>query len=291
MKIKSLKPLWITLIVVLSFVLLAVVVGVLNATVGGGRWQIGWSSYRYDDTAFEVGGSTVYADSITAIDIDWVNGQVQTIVTDDAYLSISESCEEALSDTNTVRWKVESDGTFTVKFQKSGSYFGSAQKKQLIVRIPKRMLSSITRVTVNSVAAEVSMAGVSVPTLSVKSVSGTVYLTDCQAQTANLSTVSGNMAASGHFDTAEIATVSGAVVLDPAACPQSLKLSSVSGDFRIKLPESDSFRLTFATTSGSLTSDFDLWSEGGSKIFGEGAASMEISTISGDVALEKKTLG
>ena len=290
MKIKSLKPLWITLIVAVALVLLAVIVGVLNATVGGGRWKIGWSSYRYDDSNFEMGGATVYASAVTSIEIDWLNGRVEAVVTDDAYLSISEACEEAVSDVNTVRWSMGSDGKLTVKHRASGYYFGHAPEKVLTVRIPKKMLSGLERVTVLSESSNVLAEGLSAKELSVETVSGSVLLSDCTAQSLKLETVSGVATVTGSFTSIEAETVSGDITLHPTSLTGTVKLSSVSGDLRIGLAEDSSFRVSFDTTSGSLSSDFALRSDGDGKIFGDGAAHLEISTVSGDATIEKKAI-
>lgn len=289
MKIKSLKPLWIILIVAVALVLLAVLVGVLNATVGGGKWKIGWSSYRYDDGDFEVGGGTVYASAVNSIEIDWLNGRVETVVTDDAYLSISESCEEAVSDVNTVRWSMGSDGKLTVKHRASGYYFGHAPKKVLTVRIPKKMLSEMACITVKAESADVLADSLSAKEFCVETVSGSVLLSNCQAQALKLETVSGGATLTGSFDSLAVQTVSGDVSFHPTVLSGAVKYASTSGDFRIALAEDAAFRVIFDTTSGTLSSDFALQSDGDGKIFGNGSSRIEISTGSGDAFLEKKS--
>ena len=159
MKIKSLKPLWIVLIVLVSLLLLAVIVGVLNGTVGGGEWQIGWQSYRYESENASVGGGTVYA-TVTALDVDWIRGDVEVIVSDDdRYPSISErrSDGEPLSDAATLRWWV-SDGCLVIKCRDSGNYLSSSMpEKKLTVRIPREMMVSLVSLDVNSLRGNVSL--------------------------------------------------------------------------------------------------------------------------------------
>ena len=62
-----------------AFLLLAIVLGVLNALVGDGRWNFGWNDYRYDDEGYEVGEGTVPHTGITAIDLDWIDGGVEIV--------------------------------------------------------------------------------------------------------------------------------------------------------------------------------------------------------------------
>lgn len=158
MKIKSYKPLWIVLIVIASLLLLAVIVGVLNGTVGKGEWQIGIQSYRYESEDPNVGSGTVYAD-VTALDLDWICGDVEILISeDDRYVSVTEASEETLAEVAKLRWWVDSDGKLTVKSRKSGEYLApSMPKKKLTVRVPKDMIAAVSSLNVNASRGDVSM--------------------------------------------------------------------------------------------------------------------------------------
>lgn len=159
MKIKSLKPLWIVLIVAVSLVLLAVVAGVLNGTVGGGEWQIGLQTYRYESTEPSLGGGTVASD-ITALDVDWIRGDVEIIVSsDDRFPSVSERASdgEAISSNATLRWWVE-DGRLVIKCRASGNYLPTSMpEKKLTVRIPASMMADLASLRVASGKGSVSL--------------------------------------------------------------------------------------------------------------------------------------
>ena len=183
-----------------------------------------------------------------------------------------------------------SDGKLTVKHRASGYYFGHAPQKVLTVRIPKKMLSKLERVTVVSESANVLTEGSSAKNICVETVSGSVILSDCEAQALKLETVNGGATVTGTFGSIEAETVSGNITVRPTHLTEAVKLSSVRGEIRISLTEDSSFRVRFDTTSGSLTSDFALRSDGEGKVFGDGAIPIEVSTVSGDVTIEKRAI-
>ena len=134
MKPKTLKPLWICLIVVASLLLLAVIVGVLNGTVGKGEWQIGWQSYRYECVNPNVGSGTVYYRNIRSLEIDWICGDVELIVSDDdAYLSVTEIADQELSESAQTHWWMNEEGVLMIKSRKSGDYLASSMPKKKLI--------------------------------------------------------------------------------------------------------------------------------------------------------------
>ena len=178
MKKKWKTGLLITLIVIGVLVVAAVVIGVLNATVFDGSINFGWTDYRYDDKGYSVGEGTVYAEEITAIDVDWLDGNVQIVVCEDRYFSISEFSQESLTDAMRVHWSVSEDGkTLTVKCRESAWFLGSSAKKDLILRIPERLMGAITSLTVRAQESEINCSLSTVPaTLSLENEKGNVTL-------------------------------------------------------------------------------------------------------------------
>ena len=149
---RSKKILRVLLVAIGALLLLAIVLGVLNALVGDGEWSFGWTAYRYDDTGFEVGGSTVYTETLQNIDIDWVDGRVSVIACDDFCPSLTESSDTELTEDSRVRWLLSEDGkTLTVKYRKSSSFLGSEQNKQkdLVLRVPKRLFDQLRSLRIN----------------------------------------------------------------------------------------------------------------------------------------------
>ena len=173
------KPLLIILIALASLLLLAVLLGVLNATVGGGEWTFGWTDYRYDDGGYSVGSATVYAEGITALDVDWLDGTVEIVICQDYYPSVSERVSSDASESTQMRHRVSDDGkTLLIKHRAPSVFFGNGTEegKHLIVRIPERMLSQMQSLRIKAVSAEIVVDDIPFAEVVAESRSGDVTL-------------------------------------------------------------------------------------------------------------------
>ncbi|HEU5103242.1 MAG TPA: DUF4097 family beta strand repeat-containing protein [Roseiflexaceae bacterium] len=129
--------------------------------------------------------------------------------------------------------------------------------------------------TVNTTSGEVELDGVA-GALKVTSVSGDINLREAHDGRLEISTTSGEIQYEGDLARASANT-----------------LNSISGDVRLRLPESSGFRLDASTVSGDISSDFELregeqarWSLSG--VAGDGSATLTIGTTSGDIQIERR---
>jgi DUF4097 and DUF4098 domain-containing protein YvlB len=129
--------------------------------------------------------------------------------------------------------------------------------------------------TVNTTSGEVELDGVA-GALKVTSVSGDIKVREAHDGRLELSTTSGEIEYQGDLARASANTV-----------------NSISGDVRLRLPESSGFRLDASTVSGDISSEFDLregqqarWSLSG--VAGDGSATLTIGTTSGDIQVERQ---
>ena len=53
-----------------GLILGAILLGVLNGLVGKGEWNLGWTNYRYDDSAYHTGEGTIPAPALEKIELD-----------------------------------------------------------------------------------------------------------------------------------------------------------------------------------------------------------------------------
>ena len=135
------------------------------------------------------------------------------------------------------------------------------------------------------------------------------------AEKAALDSVSGDLELEGHFESLEISSVSGDVEftgdcganhikcssmsgdieVESGVLPLSMDLSSRSGDIAARIPDSGPFSVQCRTTSGDISSDFFagvIRTRRFSFSYGpddaqEGAPVYRLSTVSGDVSLER----
>ena len=157
----------------------AILLGIINGTVGKGEWNLGWTNYRYDDSAYKVGEGSIAAPNVESIDLDWIDGNVKVVLCQDAYISITESAPAELSENTRVHWCVSEDGkTLSIKYRASSSFFGANKdkNKDLILRIPEKLIGQINTLSINAVSSNVTVSDIIIDNIEVQTSSGNVNL-------------------------------------------------------------------------------------------------------------------
>ena len=248
------KPFLILLAVVSALVLLAIVLGILNALVGGGEWSFGWTDYRYDDSGYSVGSATVYAEGVTALDIDWIDETVEIVLCEDFYPSVSERVSADASESVQMRHRVSDDGSTLLVKHRAPSVFlgnGTEGEKHLTVRIPMRMLSQIQSLCIKTVSAEVVVNDLSLRRTVVKSESGDVSLR-------------------------------------LGALSEEISIEAERGDVTLLVSDAPSFSLVYRGDKNK-TPTLDVWCEriDGKYICGDGKAAISVDTKIGELKVKK----
>lgn len=205
----------------------------------------------------------------------------------------------------------------------------SMPQKQLTVKIPRSLCGQIENLTIEGVSAEVSLAelsgenfsvstvsggisanalraehlalntvsggiqisGSSAEKLKLGSVSGTVEGDGLAAEKARLSSVSGRVRAHANAESFEISSTSGKAELVVDQCPETARLSSISGKVSITLPENDGFTVSYKAVSGGFSSDFPLTGSMGKKkgkaVYKNGETRIDMHTTSGKMEVLK----
>ncbi|MBQ7346493.1 MAG: DUF4097 family beta strand repeat protein [Clostridia bacterium] len=272
-----------------ALILIAVVVGVLNALVADGKWNLGWNDYRYDESGYEIGEGSIPSETITRIELDWIDGEVEIISCQDTFISISESAENELPESAKVRWKVGTDGTLSIKYRKSSWFFGVGsgnRNKKLILRIPASYFEQLTAIDVDVESANVVVYDIFATDFEFESSSGSLGVKDCVFLRFSADTVSGKLLADGlTSNTVEAESVSGSVDMKFPVSPNGLDISTTSGKVTLRLPSDASFVMDWETVSGSLAYDLPLTQTGNRYTCGGGANAFDIETVSGDLTL------
>ena len=112
-------------------------------------------------------------------------------------------------------------------------------------------------------------------------------------------TSSGDVSLSGDICALKAASASGDLELDTQSFPQSLELSTKSGDCTVHIPDNDGFVLRYSTVSGELSSSFPLTAAGdvllhragraGEALYKDGGDGrmFVLCSVSGDIELRK----
>ena len=176
---KNKKIIKYTAFIIGGLVIGAILLGVLNGLVGKGEWNLGWTNYRYDDSAYQTGEGTIPAPAVESIDLDWIDGSVTVVICQDAYISVSESAPAELTEKTQLHWFVSEDGkTLSIKYRGSSSFFGTNKDKEkdLILRIPEKLIGQLQTLSINAVSSNVTVSHILVDNMDVKTASGNVTI-------------------------------------------------------------------------------------------------------------------
>lgn len=227
--------------------------------------------------------------SITALDIDWISGEAEILVTNDSDILVREQSERGIS-ASYAMVASEQGGVLTVRY--AADEFLSLPNlppKKLEVHLPRAVAENLTEVRLNSVSADFDVATLTVKeALIFDSVSGDLETDFITADSAEVNTVSGKIDLDGSFRQVTGSSTSGEIDLALRKCPDKIELTTVSGDVDLELPRNAGFTLDYSTVSGDLESDFPLTTErNGGHIYGDGSGSITIDTTSGDLKVEE----
>ncbi len=248
---KPKKLLTVSAIVLAALLVGAVLLGILNATVGGGSWSLGWTNYRYDDSAYEIGDGTVPAPAVETIRLDWLDGRVTVEVCDDMFLSLTEEADVSLGEDTQLRRCLSEDGkTLSIKHRKSSSFLGTFgnDEKDLILRVPRSLFGQLKSLEITTTSASVTVKGIEADRLSVKTSSGTVSLS-------------------------------------LPVCPPKITVETKSGDVALSLSEDCGFSLGLEGDPDRFTCDFPVKEQDGRYLCGTPAAVIDLKTPGGTVKL------
>ena len=226
---------------------------------------------------------------ITALDIDWVSGEVEILVTSGDAVSLMERVDRGTSPAYAMVVS-EQDGVLKVRYVEDELLtLPNLPAKKLVVHLPREMAESLTEVSFSSVSADFDVDPLTVrEKFAFSSVSGdleTDFIT-AEGVDAEVSTVSGKISLDGSFRQVNGESTSGEIDLTLRTCPEKVSLVTVSGKADVELPRDAGFTLSYDTVSGDLECDFAAKRNGEKLICGDGGCEISVSTTSGDLKIE-----
>lgn len=275
-----------TVIVLLA---VAVIAGLLNGLIADGTWSFGWSSYRYDESGYEIGSGTIRENSITGLELDWLDGEVHIVLCDDAFISLTETYQGEVADTALLRYRVSEDGTtLSIKYRASAAFLGCGGTeigKNLTVRIPKAM-ASMKAVAVKGESARILIDGISADSMSVTSKTGDVILSNGETNTLAVETVSGNVDCTlSVCSNATMVTKRGNLKLESAKAAESLDLKTQKGNIILAIPEECGFRLSLDADKSRFACDRSLTGTDEGYSYGNATTEIKLSAPKGSVTI------
>lgn len=284
---------------IITHSIIAVVLTVLliwflrNDVSCGGRWSIApfscnfvsFGGYSYEDADKYSVGEFTLDEEITAIDIDWIAGQVNVIVTEEENVSAKETGADEEDDE--LRYRVV-DGKLMIKFKKAEKFgLNDELSKELNLYIPKEMAEKLSLVSVQCVSAGLEMKDITADTVDIEMVSGKFGSSNVVIDRFSFQGVSGNMTIAGSLNELDAEMVSGKIKVVSDKMLSKIDVEAVSGDVTITMPEGDGFTAEMESISGDLNIEFAVSTKGDKKIYGDGSAEYSFESVSGDINLNK----
>ena len=290
------KSVKITLIVAAVLVGLGLCIAVVGALMGGrisdlrNTYYDGREWHHGDalDGSYTGGEIRVPAESITALSIDWVAGDVKIMVTDGEEIVVTEHVDRGIPEEYALC--VEADNTLRIRYSNDG-WGIDAPEKDLTVCLPRTVAENLTAVDLSGVSADFAVGKLTVrDAFSFDTTSGKLEMQSMNAPQAKatVSSVSGKVELDGSFREVKAGSTSGEIDLMLRNAPAAVEVSTVSGEVDVELPAGTGFTLDYSTVSGELECDFPLTkSVDGKYVCGDGACRMEIGTTSGSLSVER----
>ena len=223
-----------------------------------------------DAKYYVMGGSTFAASDVSELNIDWVSGTVTIEAYDGTEVAISETSEDALTDSTTMHYYLESDGTLNIRFGIPGmkAQGENLPDKNLLVRVPRTL--RLDEVEMNGLGRSIQMDSVRCSTLEMNSVSRQITLNECEIKDIEVNSVSTNVEATF------------------SKMPEDIELNNVSGNTLLYVPEDAGITLEYNGLVSNFYSELPVARKGKNKVIGNGACEIECNSVSGELAIKVK---
>lgn len=234
-----------------------------------------------DGTVASVG--ELSAAEVKNIEINWTSGSVTIQRADVDTISFAE--DPGLDENQKMLWKLQGD-TLVINNSRYRVVIGISKSKDLVVTVP--MDWNCNDLEINCVSADTTLNSITANEVTINAVSGLCDFTgNCTIDKLNVETVDGDITYSGTLNKLNCEGVSADFRGTFIAVPHSIELSTVDGNIDLILPADAGFTAELDTISGKFTSNFDTVVSGSRYSCGNGACSIEVDGVSGNITINK----
>ena len=234
-------------------------------------------------------GSTGSAstDTIREIKIEWISGSVTVEPGDVQEITFSES--GAATDKYKMVWKQSGD-KLVIQYSKDSSTPGfgihiDKGSKDLSVIVPRGWVCD--SLELEAASADLTVRDVIIREMEIDSASGTADFENCTVSSLDVDTVSGDVTFTGSLNELDFDAASASFTGVLENVPDKVKMDSMSGDLTLTLPEDAGFTVSLDAMSSDFSSDFPTVKKNKSYVCGDGHCKIDISAMSGDIAILK----
>lgn len=238
-------------------------------------------SYAYDDAeSYKAGEGEVDAASLSAIQVDWLNGYVSIKGYDGDTVCFSEVTAQEIG--MQMHWRVQ-DGVLDIRYCANGTLPDNS-KKQLEILVPHQIAADID---INTVSASVICNQIKLQDLTAYSKAGLLNIS-VTAKSANVGSDAGIIKLFGDIRDITCAAGSAESTIKLSAQPERMYVAADSGDVTVTLPDKSEFVAAFDSQTGTLVNQFEGEVEDNTLTVGNGKGKYTFVTVDADVILQKK---
>ena len=235
-------------------------------------------------------GSVGSADpaAIREIKIEWISGSVTVEPGDVQEITFLESGNG--TDKYEMVWKQSGD-ELVIQYSKDSStagfglHFGDGSK-DLTVTIPRNWVCN--SLELETASADLTVRDVIIREMEIDSASGTAKFENCTVSSLDVDTASGDVTFTGSLNELDFEAASASFTGVLENVPDQVKMDSMSGGLTLTLPEDAGFTVSLDAMSSDFSSDFPTVKKNKSYVCGDGHCKIDVSTMSGDVAILKQ---
>lgn len=238
------------------------------------------------DSFWRIDGAAQFSADIQEIEIDWVSGNIRLVPANVSHIEVSESGK----DTSKYPMICQQDGrTLKIEYCKNTT-FGDLKNlkfsKDLNILVP--MDWSGRALKVDAASAKLSVQDLTIQEVDIDTASGACQFHSCTVDTLDIDTASGDIYFEGSLNRLDCDSASAGVqaVLDNV--PYEIDIDTASGGLELFLPEDAGFSVKMDTMSGKFDSTLTYTTKNGRYVRGNGACSIDMSSMSGSVTIRSK---
>lgn len=236
-------------------------------------------------------GSVGSADpaAIREIKIEWISGSVTVEPGDVQEITFLESGNG--TDKYEMVWKQSGD-ELVIQYSKGSStagfglHFGNGSK-DLTITVPRGWVCD--SLELDTASTDLTVRDMIIREVEIDSANGTAKFENCTVSSLDVDTASGDVTFTGSLNELDFEAASASFTGVLENVPDQVKMDSMSGDLTLTLPEDAGFTVSLDAMSSDFSSDFPTVKKNKSYVCGDGHCKIDVSTMSGDVAILKQS--
>lgn len=246
--------------------------------------------YLYPDADQYVAGDREITDTIDAIEVDYIAGDINVTSGSTDIISVQETAKETLDDSLKVHTWVEGS-TLHVRYCKSGvsmklnnlGKFGRLDKELTII-VPEGL--ELKTLGIDAAAGNVQCDVSKAQTCTIDTAAGDIDINMETCGTLSIDSAAGNVNTTmGQVKDVSVDVAAGDCSLSFKTEPNSTRVDNAAGDITIELPKDSNQTVEVDMGLGDFKSDIPFTNDENTYVIGNGQNTMSIDSGAGDVEL------